>query len=366
MNRIPIIYLSRFLLAFFGLFLHYLIAAQSSVKEHTTQLYGIFNNAETLETRIVALFKAGMNIAIVNQAVEVQIPEEKYSRTVGEWYGSASLAGDPRTGKFFYANKSGESPALWMLSAVGEQTRLIAPLKDLKGHCFTKMAMGPDGFVYAISTGLNVNDLPGEQETIVVRFKAANTGKSEPIELVGYISGKEGYHNVSTYSGDMAFSSAGDLFIFGSTLDTTINYYTGSHIFKIASADLTKKNIKTPVPIKYLGNIAGMGVEPGIDSTIITGVAFQNDGSFVLSAIDKYTNTRVHFYRGTAISHTTKVLPVNLSYDLPPGFVISDLASFCHPAVHVSQEKIQAKITKVSKAPDNDWEKSVSITRLSY
>jgi hypothetical protein len=228
------------------------------------------------------------------------------------------------------------------------------------------MAMGPDGFIYAISTGLNLSDSRGKMETLVVRFKPANTRKSEPVEVVGHISGKDGYHNVSTYSGDMAFSAAGDLFIFGTALDTAINYYTGAHIYKITSADLRKMNNKVPVPIKYIGDIAGMGVQTGIDSTIITGVAFQNDGSFVLSAIDKYTNSRVHFYRGTTISNTTKVLPVNLGYDLPPGFVISDLASFSHPVVQIYQPKIPAKTRHVSKISENDWEKSVTITHLSY
>ena len=366
MNRIPNIYLSRFLLVFSGLFLHYLIAAQPAVKEHTTQLYGIFNNTETQETRIVPIFNAGIEIVADSKIVGFQIPEEKFTRSNGDWYGSASLAGDPRTGKFFYANKSGESPELWMISATGKHKKLMAPYKNLQGHCFTKMALGPDGFVYAISTGLRQNELPGEKETLVVRFKPADDLSSKTVEVIGYISGKDGYHNVSTYSGDMAFSATGDLYIFGTALDTAINYYTGAHIYKIASADLRQKNNNAAVPIKYIGDIAGMGVQTGIDSTIITGVAFQNDGSFVLSAIDKYTNSRVHFYRGTTISNNTKVLPVNLSYNLPPGFVISDLASFCHPLVRVIQAKKPAIAKRVTKVPENDWENSVTLTRLSY
>lgn len=366
MKRTPINYLYRILLTFSGLFCHYLIVAQPSAKGHTNQLYGIFNNSETQETRIVPIFSAGMEIATENQAAGFQIPEEKFTRSVGDWYGSASLAGDPRTGQFYYADKSGESPALWMLSAAGEHARLKAPVKNLQGHCFTKMAMGPDGFVYAISTGLGQIDLRREKETLVVRFKPADSQASGTVEVVGYISGKEGYHNVSTYSGDMAFSAAGDLFIFGTTLDTAINYYTGAHIFKIASADLRQTKNKAPVPIKYIGDISGMGVQTGIDSTIITGVAFQSDGSFVLSAIDKYTNTRVHFYRGTTLTNTTKVSPVKLDYNLPPGFVISDLTSFSHPVVKVIQQKKPANTKIVTKVPENDWEKSVTLTRSSY
>jgi hypothetical protein len=366
MNRTSINYLYRFLLAFSGLLFHYLIAAQPSVKGHTPELYGIFNNSLTLETRIVPIFIAGMEIVNNNHAEGFQIPEEKFSRTVGEYYGSASLAGDPNTGQFFYANKSGESPALWVISAAGEHEKLKTPLKKLKGHCFTKMAMGPDGFVYAISTGIKHGDLPGENKTLVVRFKPANGHASETVEIVGYLSAKDGYHNVSTYSGDMAFSAAGDLFIFGTTLDTAINYYTGAHIYKIASADLRQMNNKAPIPIKYIGDISGMGVQTGIDSTIITGIAFQSDGSFVLSAIDKYTNTRVHFYRGTSLANTTKVLPVKLDFDLPPGFVISDLTSFSLPVVKVIQQKKPANTKIVTKLPENNWEKSVTLSRVSY
>ena len=319
-----------------------------------------------METRIVPIFNVGIEMATNNHVAGFQIPEEKFSRSVSEWYGSASLAVDPRTGQFFYANKSRESSALWMVSASGEHEKLIAPVKNLQGHCFTKMAMGPDGYVYAISTGLGQNDLRGEKETLVVRFKPADSQVSGTVEVVGYISIKDGYHNVTTYSGDMAFSAAGDLFIFGTALDTAINYYTGAHIFKIASADLRQTKNKTPVPIKYIGDISGMGVQTGIDSTIITGVAFQSDGSFVLSAIDKYTNTRVHFYRGTTLSNTTQVSPVKLDYDLPPGFVISDLTSFSHPVVRVIQQKKPANTKITAQVPENDWEKSVTLTRSSY
>jgi hypothetical protein len=55
-----------------------------------------------------------------------------------------------------------------------------------------------------------------------------------------------------------------------------------------------------------------------------------------------------------------------LDYDLPPGFVISDLASFSHPVVQVFQHKNPAHAGNILKVPDNNWEKSVTITRLSY
>ena len=50
--------------------------------------------------------------------------------------------------------------------------------------------------------------------------------------------------------------------------------------------------------IEYIGRLKGMGIEAGMDSVIITGVAFEPGGDFILSAMDKYTESKICFYRG--------------------------------------------------------------------
>jgi hypothetical protein len=366
MNFSSVRYISGFWLCYLSLLIHYSVDAQDAAKKNSAQIYGIFNNTATLETRIIPIYNTKEIQQTMNAEGGFQIPDESNRQSSNEWYGSASLAADPRTGQFFYASKSGESPSLWMFSAEGTHVRINTMAKNIQGHCFTKMAMGPDGYVYAISTRLNRNNLSADKETLVVRFKPYSKPSSVKLEIIGFLSGKNGYRNALTYSGDMAFSSAGDLFLFGTELDTTLNYYKGAHIYKIASFDLQQGKKPATICIKHVGQIAGMGVKTGIDSTIITGVAFQPDGSFVLSAIDKYTGSRMHFYYGTFMDKTTMVSLLTMGYSIPPGFVISDLASFSYPKVAISQKNLPVKEKPVTKTQGNEWEKTVILTQLTY
>ena len=340
--------------------------SQDVNKQQKAQLYGIFNNVSTLETRIVPIANDSQIRLTKSDNAGFSIPDEKETFTGNEWYGSASLAGDPCTGQLFYADKSGTSISLWGISTKGKHAKINGPDKSIAGHCFTKMAMGPDGYVYAISTKIDEWNLSAGSETVVIRFKPCSKPGCTSIETIGYISGKDGYKNSVTYSGDMAFSAAGDLFLFGTELDTAIHYYKGAHIYKIAANQIKKDKKPSIISIQYIGQIAGMGVKTGIDSTVITGVAFEQNGSFVIAAMDKYTGTRVHFYRGKSLADITYVTPVQLGYSMPPGFVISDLASFNLPVIAIKAMTKSNKVNQVKKNEDNDWEKRVTFTRSVY
>jgi hypothetical protein len=340
--------------------------AQDVSNQQNAQLYGIFNNVSTLETRIVPIINDLKIQLTKTENAGFSIPDERNAFPGNEWYGSASLAGDPRTGQLFYADKSGTSISLWGISTKGKHAKINAPVKNIKGYCFTKMAMSPDGYVYAISTKIDGQNLSDDRETLVIRFKPCNNPGCTSIETIGYIPGKGGFKNSLTYSGDMAFSAAGDLFLFGTELDTAINYYKGAHIYKISANQIKKKEKPSIISIQYIGQIAGMGVKTGIDSTVITGVAFEQNGSFVIAAMDKYTGTRVHFYRGKSLSEITDVAPVQFGYNMPPGFVISDLASFNLPVIAIKTMAKSNKINQGKKNEENDWEKLVTITRAGY
>ena len=342
------------------------IYAQGVNQQQKAQLYGIFNNTTTLETRIVPIVNDSQILLTKTDNAGFSVPDDKSTFPGNEWYGSASLAGDPRTGQLFYADKSGTSISLWGISTKGKHAKINGPDKSIAGHCFTKMAMGPDGYVYAISTKIDERNLSTGSETLVIRFKPCNKPGCTSIETIGYISGKDGYKNSLTYSGDMAFSAAGDLFLFGTELDTAINYYKGAHIYKISANQIKKKEKPSIISIQYIGQIAGMGLKTGIDSTVITGVAFEQNGSFIIAAMDKYTGTRVHFYRGKSLSEITYVTPVQLGYNMPPGFVISDLASFNLPVIAIKKMPISNKVNQGKKNEENDWEKLVTITRAGY
>lgn len=357
--------IKQIILCLVVIFIHQTLFAQTSMRHSTLQLYGIFNNPSTLETRIAPIF-AEDNYQNINATAEsFFIPDEKNNIVGTEWYGSATLAGDPRSGKLFYADKSAETPALWSVSPGGKHVKLNHEYQALAGHCLTKMAMGPDGYVYAISTGLKSGDQASTKKALVIRFKCCDKPGCTTVETLGYLSGKNGYLNALTYSGDMAFSAKGDLFLFGTEIDTTINYYKGAHIYKIASGVMQTGKKPGPIPIEYLGQIEGMGVKAGIDSTIITGVAFEPGGSFILSTLDKYTGSRVHFYKGIIGAVNTIVKPVQLNYNMPAGFVISDLASFSLPVVNLPLKKNMAVEIPILQGTTDNWEKNVTITRFN-
>jgi hypothetical protein len=341
------------------------LIAQTSAQQSNLKLYGIFNNPSTLETRIVPIFADDKYQKMIAIEESFYIPDVKNNFVETEWYGSATLAGDPLSGKLFYADKSGETPALWSVSASGKHVKLNQAYRALPGHCLTKMAMGPDGYVYAISTRLKSGDQTTKKNALVIRFKPCDKPGCTTVETLGYLSGKNGYLNALTYSGDMAFSAKGDLFLFGTEIDTTINYYKGAHIYKIASGVLQTGKKAGTIPIEYLGQIEGMGVKAGIDSTIITGVAFEPGGCFILSTVDKYTGSRIHFYKGTIGAVYTIVKPVQLKYNIPAGFVISDLASFSLPVVNLPLKRILPVEIPILQGTTESWEKNVTITRFN-
>jgi hypothetical protein len=350
----------------FFLFFNTYSKAQKKIVNTSSALYGIFNNDLTLETRIIPIYNSDLNEIPSGVSNGFQILSNMDFSISSEWNGSATLAADPRSGLFFYASKSTEQQQIWAISSFGTKTSLNKETNQLSGHSLTKMAMGPDGYVYALSTCIESRKRGEEKETLLIRFKACNSPGCTKIENLGYISGKSGFGNTLVYSGDIAFSATGDLFIFGTELDSTINYYKGAHIYKITSAELKQTSMAKSIRIENMGLIAGMGVQTGIDSTIVTGVAFEQGGSFILSTVDKYTGSRVHFYRGIIQREITWVKPLELRCDIPVGFKITDLASFIMPPVNILASK-KPVIEKITTNPIvENWEKHVTITKFNY
>lgn len=302
--------------------------------DKSTVLYGIFNNDSTFETRIVPIYGADMNGGLRESFKEFRIPPDSTGNNSSLWYGSATLAADQASGLFFYASKTLESQSFWAVTPQGKRIKLSQGKNQLDGHCFTKMAMGPDGYVYALSTSLRGSRSNGSTETLLIRFKACNTPGCSRVEMLGFLPTGKQYRNSNTYSGDIAFSLNGDLYIFGTSIETLVNYYTGSMIYRIPGGELNKPYSKgRALEIEYIGRMKGMGHEMGMDSVIITGAAFEPGGDFILSTMDKYSQSKIEFYRGKIMGDITQVYPVSLNFTTPKGFVISDLASVYRPPV---------------------------------
>ena len=321
------------------LFAHTILSAQKKVVEKPI-LYGIYNNDSSFETRIIPIYSSGIKSNDQALSKGFHLPANGHNSNSNEWYGSATLAADPGSGLLFYASKELDKQSFWAISKTGKHFNLNPGKTDLTGHSLTKMAMGPDGFVYALSTCLRDKNATSGKETILVRFKACVSPGCSQFEILGHVPSGGQYRNANAYSGDIAFSASGDMYIFGTTINPLINYYTGSLIYKLPASQL-KKPVKhnRELEIQFVGQVKGMGKELGMDSVIITGVAFEPSGDFVLATVDKYTQKRVLFYRGSAIGPVTIVYPVFTALEAPPGFVISDLASVYRPTVNINRKQ---------------------------
>ena len=265
-----------------------------------------------------------------------------------------------------YAGRMGAQASVWSVDKRGVEERMTPTSRELQGHCIAKMAMGPDGNVYALTTPMRGSLASGNGKTLLVRIRpSSGTGKPH-METIGWLSGRGGYRNELAYSGDMAFSANGDLYIFGTEIDTVLQFYKGAHIFRVAGATLEKHAGKSAIPVENMGRITGMGKTPGLDSTVINGVAFTDDGNFIVSTLDKTSATRTRFYTGKIRHGQTVVQPLHLDYNLPPGFVIGDLASGTFPKIAPSRPLTQAIAQNRTPVSSDDWEKSVTITTFNY
>jgi hypothetical protein len=347
------------------IFAHTSLSAQKRTVE-TPLLYGIFNNDSSLETRIIPIFSSGLTTSDLALSKGFQLPANDNTSFSNEWYGSAALAADPGSGLLFYASKELEKQSFWAISKTGKHFSLNPGKIDLTGHSLTKMAMGPDGYVYALSTCLRNKNSTSGKETILVRFKACTSPGCSQFELLGHISSGSQYRNADTYSGDIAFSASGDMYIFGTTIDPIVNYYTGALIYRIRASELklpVKRN--RTLDIQFVGQVKGMGREMGMDSVIITGAAFEPSGDFVLATIDKYVQKRVRFYKGSSMGPVTNVYPVFTELTTPPGFVISDLASVYRPTVTINRKQSSQENLNMSASSIQNVDEYIKLTTFN-
>jgi hypothetical protein len=341
------------------------LQAQSPAVVSQNEVYGIFNNPTTRETRIIAI---GTNPGVPDADSSLFINAGPLpAPAAGEnWFGSATLAYDRGRQRFLYAGRMGAQASVWSMDKRGVHQRITHAAKELQDHCITKMATGPDGNVYALTTPMRRSLASGNGKTLLVRIRPSSGPGKLRMETIGWLSGIGGYRSELAYSGDMAFTANGDLYIFGTEIDTVLQYYKGAHIFRVAGVTLKKYTGKSAIPVENLGRITGMGRKTGLDSTVINGVAFTNDGSFIISTVDKASATHTRFYTGKILHGQTIVQPLQLNHDMPPGFVIGDLASGSFPRITPPRPLTQAIAQNRTPISTDDWEKSVTITTFNY
>lgn len=276
----------------------------------------------------------------------------------GNWQGCAALAVGRNNQQFYLAEKHRVESGLWIQGKTGGHRSSRVDDARLRNTFLAKMAMGPDGHVYAISTSLRGGQSPSGK-ALLLRFR---NGKGEP-EIIGPLESADFDPNTMTYSGDMAFSADGNLYIFGTEIDTVFHNYKGAHILRINSSKVLYGSQLKKVPVEYIAAISGMGFEAGLDSTIVTGVAFDNHGHFLLSATDKQTEQQTYFFQGRIRYGQTLVYSQPRPAGIPPGFVVSDLASASFPSLSILKAPASA-IAAVNNA--DSWEQSVTIRTYRF
>ena len=281
--------------------------------------------------------------------------------------GNATLAFDASRDQLVYTDMSAKGVALWRHQLTVPGPEQIGNVQVPAGHLFTKMAAGPDGHIYALTTPLRGAAVNRDQKCKLVRITPGKSGQPACARTIAVLSESGGFHAAMMYSGDMAFSASGDLYIFGTAMDTTIHYYTGSAVFRIPATAL-RTATGAALRVESLGHIQGMGAVPGYDSTVISGAAFLPDGRFLLSVLDKATQQSAFLFVGRFQSDG--IFAERLTDGpgrIPSGFVVADLASRHFPSLPPIRKT--QPVTIVHRKPvtqPDDWEQYVTIRTYQY
>jgi hypothetical protein len=325
--------------------------------------YAVMQHPTTGAVRLVDIFAA---TSPAQAQAEHQVPVAVMPGVLHAT-GFAGLAYDTRHKQLLLVGRSAKGVVLWRREISQKDPEQIGDISIPPGHLLTKMAASPDGEIYALTTPVRGASGNPPQRCRLVKIIPGTPGQKASIRTVAELSGQAGFHAALMYSGDMAFSAAGDLYIFGSAIDTTIRYYTGSAVFRIPAVSL-RTGSRGAIRVERLGPIQGMGTVPGYDSTVISGAAFLPDGRFLLSTMDKATQQHVSLFVGRFSAGRISVEPLPIGYEaLPPGFLITDLASRHFPVlppIRTAQHMPVVRQEPVTQP--EDWQQYVTIRTYQY
>jgi hypothetical protein len=325
--------------------------------------YAIIHHPDSGSVLLVDLFAAETQKRTIanHQGSKAQVPAA-VSRAE-----HATLAYDGLRGQLVYAARSSKGAAVWAHRVSAPAAEQIGEIPIPPGHIITKMAAGPDGHIYALTTPVSGGSGSTDRRSRLVRITPGQKGHPASTRTVAVLSGSNGFHAALIYSGDMAFSAAGDLYIFATAIDTTIRYYTGAELFRIQSTAL-RSAAGTNIQVERLGPIRGIGAVPGFDSTVISGAAFLPDGRFLLSAMDKATQQTASLFVGRFLPDGIFVEPVTgRPGAILPGFLVADLASRHFPSLPPIRKtpSVSSVRQKPATQPD-DWAQYVTIRTFQY
>ena len=347
------------------------------VCDGTTVLYGLFNNYTALRTQIRPINYSSGAIGSAVASQTFNIPYTETSSSASGYYGSTTLSASATSNRFYYLNRDYNSKSVWIMNpATGNRNTLEnGTPSSLNSNWFVKLAVGIDNRNYSLATPVKTSSnryltMP----TKMIRFPASTCTTTDcannTVVDMGSVQGSASFRAYFLYNGDIAFGTNGDMYLFGSELDTATSKYTRSRIYRIAAASIpATPNAANVIPIQYINDISGLGPTVGADSVTITGAAFDLAGNFYLSANDTSSVWESSYlYRGSAIGgNVSQVTQIASFSPMPAGYKVTDLASCTYPNIQVlPHSAFKLSADKSGDVSELTWEDKLSIESRYY
>ncbi len=368
----------RYLFILIGILSCSLTVSGQLVCDGTTVMYGMFNNFTALRNEIRPINYTTGAVGLAVGGATFNIPYTDISSPANGYYGSTTLSASAASSRLYYMNRDYNGKSVWIMNPIGGTRNTLENLTQaaLNSNWFVKLAVrNTDNRNYSLATPVKTgSNRYRTMPTKMIRFPALNCagadcGNGQVVDM-GSIQGSASFWAYFLYNGDIAFSTNGDMYLFGSELDTVTSRYTRSRIYRIAAANIpATPNPANVISIQYITDISGLGPTIGADSVTITGAAFDLAGNYYLSTNDTSTVWEgSYLYRGSAIGGTSSpVTKIATFGTVPSGYKVTDLASCTYPNIQV----LPNSLFKLSADKDGlistlTWEDKLSIESRYY
>lgn len=270
------------------------------------------------------------------------------------FYGASAMALDGPAGKFYLITQMGGSafgdkdvimidPLAPTVSGTTVGTiATISPGVNMDNYHFVKMAMAPNGFIYALgvnrSSGATASTFNPLIRITPCAVPSAGCATAS-IRLLGYLPTGGIMDRMNLFNGDIAFDAAGNLYFFAAAYQNVsgVNKYTDSRLFRINAANIPSAAGTGTIPMSFVADFNSM------DSTGASGLALDPGGNMYMT-VRRYTNndpTQPYFSELYKSTDTTQA-------QLMPGFgpltdstSAGDLAACYFPSSLLSTNSLQ-------------------------
>ena len=296
----------------------------------------------------------------------------------GTYYGSAAMAIEAATGRFFMMSQMGGGAAndgpkdIFMVdpatpSVAGYIVTGTTPA-SLDSFHFVKMGIPPGagGFGYAI--GVNWDSAyTAARFSPLVRFSTCNTvgcaNAAGGIVILGYLANTVNTYKWKIYNGDIVFDNAGNMYYLSAAFEKvgTVMKYTDARLYRIDAANIPASAGTGSIPMTF---VADYNI---IDSTGVSGLALDNSGNLYLS-VKRFTNndpTAAYVSELYKSGFPGTATLLGGFAPIPPNTSLSDLGSCYFPTAVLAKNQVQLSGKYAAANASLDWTVNDN-TNVSY